>query len=95
MFLVIPLGTCRRPRFRPSLAAAVMTVAGLAGGPINPLLNTVVFEAVPTALRGRVVGAIRAAAWASVPVGTILGGFWWRRSASQPCLPRSAAVTSP
>jgi MFS family permease len=60
----------------PSLPIALVAlgVAGLAAGPINPLLFTVQTEIVPTHLRGRVFGAVRACAWAAIPAGVLLGG---------------------
>ena len=60
----------------PSLPVALAAIAlsGLAAGPINPLMATVTFEIVPSALRGRVLGAVRAGAWASIPAGVLLGG---------------------
>jgi predicted MFS family arabinose efflux permease len=60
----------------PSLPVALVALAaaGLAAGPINPLLLTVEYELVPTRLRGRVLGAIKAGAWASIPAGVLLGG---------------------
>jgi MFS family permease len=60
----------------PSLPVALAAVAlsGLASGPINPLMATVMFEMVPSALRGRVLGAVRAGAWASIPAGVLIGG---------------------
>jgi MFS family permease len=57
------------------LALVVLLVTGIASGPINPLLNTVMFELVPAELRGRVFGAVRAAAWAAIPVGALVGGL--------------------
>lgn len=59
----------------PSLpvALAALAVAGLAAGPINPLLFTVQTEIVPSHLRGRVFGAVRAGAWAAIPLGILLG----------------------
>ena len=54
---------------------AVLAVGGLAAGPINPLFNTVQLELVPADLRGRVFGAVKAGAWASIPLGVLLGGF--------------------
>jgi MFS family permease len=61
---------------QPSLpvALAALALSGLAAGPINPLLFTVQTEIVPAELRGRVFGAIRAGAWASIPLGILLGG---------------------
>ena len=60
----------------PSLPVALvaLAVSGLAAGPINPLLSTVQFELVPSELRGRVFGAVKAGAWASIPLGVLLGG---------------------
>jgi len=55
------------------LALAVIALAGFAVGPINPMLFTVMVEVVPTHLRGRVFGAVRAGAWASIPLGILLG----------------------
>jgi predicted MFS family arabinose efflux permease len=74
-FAVIPLMYLALATL-PSLpvALAVMAFAGLAGGPINPLLNTVQFELVPTELRGRVFGAVRAGAWAAIPLGVLVSG---------------------
>jgi MFS family permease len=54
---------------------AALAVGGLAGGPINPLLGTLLYELVPTELRGRVLGAITAGAWAAIPAGVLLGGL--------------------
>jgi MFS family permease len=61
----------------PSLPVALvaLVVVGLAAGPINPLIFTLVAESVPTHLRGRVFGAVRAGAWASIPLGILLGGL--------------------
>jgi predicted MFS family arabinose efflux permease len=53
----------------------VVAVWGVAVGPINPILATVEYERIPPALRGRVLGAITAGAWASIPAGALLGGL--------------------
>jgi MFS family permease len=60
----------------PSLPVALgaLALAGLAAGPINPLLVTVEYELVPMRLRGRVFGAVKAGAWAAIPAGVLLGG---------------------
>jgi MFS family permease len=60
----------------PSLPVAVVALAlvGLAAGPLNPLIFTVTAEVVPVELRGRVFGAVRAGAWAAIPLGILLGG---------------------
>lgn len=60
----------------PSLpvALAAFVIVGLASGPVNPLIFTIVAELVPVELRGRVFGAVRAGAWASIPLGILVGG---------------------
>ena len=74
-FSVVPLmylALATEPPFPAALVA--LAIVGLAAGPINPLLFTVASEVVPTRLRGRVFGATRAGAWASIPLGILLGG---------------------
>jgi MFS family permease len=74
-FVVVPIFYLTMATL-PSLPVALVALAavGLAAGPINPLLLTVEYELVPTRLRGRVLGAIKAGAWASIPAGVLLGG---------------------
>jgi len=74
-FSVLPLmylALATLPPFPAALAA--LAIVGLAAGPLNPLLFTVSSEVVPVRLRGRVFGATRAGAWASIPLGILLGG---------------------
>ena len=74
-FSFVPLGYLALATL-PSLpiALAALAVAGFAAGPINPLLFTVQTEITPSELRGRVFGAVRAGAWAAIPLGILLGG---------------------
>jgi MFS family permease len=74
-FSAVPLGYLALAA-RPSLPVALvaLAVAGFAAGPINPLLFTVQTEITPSELRGRVFGAVRAGAWAAIPLGILLGG---------------------
>jgi MFS family permease len=74
-FAVVPVGYLALAA-QPSLPAAVvaLAVAGFASGPINPLLFTVMTEIVPSHLRGRAFGAVRAGAWAAIPLGILIGG---------------------
>jgi predicted MFS family arabinose efflux permease len=60
----------------PPLPAALITLAlvGLATGGLNPVIYTVAYEKVPSELRGRVFGTMRAGAWAAIPAGVLLGG---------------------
>ncbi|MBA3333217.1 MAG: MFS transporter, partial [Actinobacteria bacterium] len=74
-FSVLPvmyLALATLPPFPAALTA--LAIVGFAAGPLNPLLLTVSSEVVPTRLRGRVFGATRAGAWASIPLGILLGG---------------------
>ncbi len=61
------------PPFWAILACAVL--AGVASGPINPILSTLEYERIPVALRGRVLGTITAIAWVAIPLGVLLGGY--------------------
>lgn len=57
-----------------AVAAVALVVAGLAAGPINPILATLNQERVPAELRGRVFGTITALAYVATPLGVLLGG---------------------
>ena len=74
-FAVIPLmylALATEPTLPVALVA--LAIVGLGAGPLNPLIFTVTAELVPASLRGRVFGAVRAGAWASIPLGILLGG---------------------
>lgn len=53
----------------------VMFIAGVAAGPLNPIMSTIEYERIPPDMRGRVFGTITAGAWFAMPLGTLLGGF--------------------
>ncbi|MGH2726928.1 MAG: MFS transporter, partial [Actinomycetota bacterium] len=53
---------------------AVVFVAGFASGPLNPLIDTVAYERIPVAMRGRVLSALRSAAWVAMPLGVLIAG---------------------
>lgn len=57
------------------VATAALVVAGMAAGPINPIIHTAVQERTPEALRGRAFGALFAVASAATPAGMLLGGY--------------------
>lgn len=61
----------------PSLpvSALVMLAVGIAAGPINPIISTIMQERVPAALRGRIFGTTTAVAMIATPVGLSLGGY--------------------
>jgi MFS family permease len=74
-FAVVPVMYLALATLPPLPAALVaLALAGVAAGPLNPLLLTVSAEIVPTRMRGRVFGAARAGAWASIPLGILIGG---------------------
>jgi predicted MFS family arabinose efflux permease len=60
----------------PSLPVTLVALAvgGVAVGPLNPLLGTLIYGIVPPNLRGRVLGAVTSGAWAAIPAGILLGG---------------------
>ncbi|MEP6696464.1 MAG: MFS transporter [Pseudonocardiales bacterium] len=72
---------CGAPRFVALAAAftvspvlAVMFLAGLGAGGINPIMGAVMYERVPRHLQARVLGAVGASAWAGIPLGSLLAG---------------------
>ena len=74
-FAVVPfmyLALATLPPLPATLVA--LAVVGFATGPLNPLILTVASEVVPTRMRGRVFGAVRAGAWSAIPLGILVGG---------------------
>lgn len=61
----------------PSLGVllAAKTFSGIASGPINPVIDTVFLERVPSRMRGRVFGVTHAAAWIAMPLGVLAAGY--------------------
>lgn len=57
------------------VAASALAVAGLAFGSLNPLIETVVQERTPSAMRARVFGALIAVAWTAMPIGMVVAGI--------------------
>jgi len=56
----------------PWVLLVVSAVAGFCIGPVNPLLSTVEYERVPSALRARIFGTITAGAMVGMPLGGLL-----------------------
>ncbi|PUA81380.1 MFS transporter [Nocardioides currus] len=54
---------------------AVMALAGLASGFLNPILGAVILERIPEPLLGRVSSLNTAICWSLMPLGGILGGL--------------------
>jgi MFS family permease len=59
----------------PAVMAVGVFVAGMAAGPLNPIIDTVSFEQIPLTLRGRVFGVVHSAAWVSIPIGVLAAGL--------------------
>ncbi len=57
------------------VTAAALVVAGIASGPINPLLMTIFQEHTPADMRGRTFGMITAIAWIAMPLGMLVSGI--------------------
>jgi predicted MFS family arabinose efflux permease len=56
------------------ILVASVFVTSIGAGPLNPIIGAVEFERIPSNMRGRVFGAIRAGAWIAMPLGMLLGG---------------------
>lgn len=67
-------------------------VGGLAAGPINPILETVLQENTPPQLMGRVFAAFLAFAQAGIPFGAAIAGFAIERAGLIPTIAAGATV---
>lgn len=75
-FLLLSLFNPVLALFPPLWALLVFaTFAGVCAGPLNPIIDAVLLERIPTELRGRVLGAVSATAWVAMPAGALLGGY--------------------
>lgn len=57
------------------IAAAAMALSGFGDGSVNPLMITIIYERVPPALRGRVIGTMLASILAAAPLGMLVMGW--------------------
>ncbi|NEE11460.1 MFS transporter, partial [Streptomyces sp. SID7499] len=55
--------------------AVTMLLGGIAGGVLNPILTTVIYERVPDRLRSRVSGALTAGCEFAMPLGGLAAGL--------------------
>jgi MFS family permease len=69
----VPFGLLGVTR-EPVVAFFVLAFIGLAAGPINPLIATVVQEHTAPEFRARVFGGVIAVAWIAMPVGMLAAG---------------------
>jgi len=63
-----------------------IAVSGIGAGPLNPIIDTVIFERVPADIRGRVLGTIMASAWVTMPLGVLIAGLVTEWTGLQPVL---------
>ncbi|MEU2764509.1 MFS transporter [Streptomyces sp. NPDC006906] len=56
------------------VVVAVISIGGLGGGFLNPIIGAVQFERIPPEMVGRVRGIAQALTWAGIPLGGLLGG---------------------
>ncbi|MFD6991916.1 MFS transporter [Streptomyces sp. NPDC059943] len=84
---------CGAPRFAVAglsdstvTLAVVLAAAGVAGGTINPILTTVMYERVPDELRSRVAGAMTAGCELTMPLGGLTAGLLVEGAGLSPAL---------
>ena len=70
----------------------ILALAGLAAGPLNPLLETALFGIIPVAMRARVLGTVAAGVAAGMPVGSALAGSGVEQLGLMPTLAVAAAL---
>lgn len=77
-----------------ALLPVVVTAAccGLATGGINPILGAVQYERIPAEMLPRVLGAVKASAWAGIPLGPVLVGALTDQAGVRPALLAVGAV---
>jgi MFS family permease len=74
-FVVVGLRYPLLALFPPQATAiGIMLVAGMASGPLNPIIDTVSYERVPPHMRGRVFGVMMSATWTAMPLGVLVAG---------------------
>jgi MFS family permease len=74
------------------IVAVALFIMGLAAGPLNALLYTIVQERTPTEMTGRVMGILAAGGMATVPLGMALCGYTLETIGLQPTLFGLAAI---
>jgi MFS family permease len=67
--IVIALTTALAP------VVCVVLVTEMFAGSLNPAIGATQYERIPEQLRARVLGLMRASAWAGIPFGALLGGY--------------------
>jgi len=69
-----------------ALIVLVTLITAIGAGPLNPIIGAIELERIPHSMRGRVIGAVQAGAWAAMPLGMLAGGFLTEELGVQPIL---------
>ncbi|HET7036418.1 MAG TPA: MFS transporter [Thermomicrobiaceae bacterium] len=67
-------------------SALLMALAGLAAGPLNPILMTAAHERIPEQMRGRIFGLMMAVSWVAMPAGILAGGYLVQLAGAAPVI---------
>jgi MFS family permease len=87
MFILVSVLYWALAFFLPFPAVLVAAaIAGIAAGPLNPIIDAVLLERTPVDMRGRVLGTVTAAAWLTMPLGMLVSGFLTEHFGLQPVL---------
>jgi len=57
------------------VVAVVLALAGVAAGPLNPLIDSALYRLIPPGVRARVLGGITAGVTAAMPLGSLVAGL--------------------
>ncbi|NMA53789.1 MAG: MFS transporter, partial [Bifidobacterium sp.] len=71
----LPPCCCMAAQIPFPLVLAVIAIAGLSAGSINPMIDTILYALIPGDIRARTLGAMTAAVTAGMPFGSVLAGY--------------------
>ena len=71
----LPPCCCMAAQIPFPLVLAVIAIAGLSAGSINPMIDTILYALIPGDIRARTLGALTAAVTAGMPFGSVLAGY--------------------
>jgi MFS family permease len=92
-FILVSLPFMAFPAFLPlPVLLLAITVSGIGAGPLNAIIGTILFERVPSDMRGRVLGMLTAGAWMTMPLGMLVGGALTEELGARTLLIAIAAV---
>ncbi|MCG8348975.1 MAG: MFS transporter [Chloroflexales bacterium] len=91
VFGLVMLGIALLPPF--AVLFGLMALMGLASGPLNPMIWTVLQERTPQEFRARVFGTVMALAIATTPLGMLIAGYLLEIWGAQISLLLSAACS--